>query len=147
LCRIVSRRSPCAAFGQSRLLSGCSVLVARRFNDIGRGAIVPGAAEAPIELGRDDLSHVLRSEPDDEIDDALLAAALVVAMACPRLLILNDATDLLRHEAHDRVDDALFIERLVAVVAVLIVAAIMAAIAVVAAAATVLVPPIAMSVA
>jgi len=78
-----------------------------------------GRAQAPVELRGDDLLHVLRNQTDDQVDEALLVAAIVVRPRS-RLLVLEHAADLFGDAVNDRVDDALLVEVFVAPVAIAI---------------------------
>jgi hypothetical protein len=68
---------------------------------------------------------MLGDQPDNEIDNALLVPAIVVARGS-LLLILYDATDLLGDEPHDGVDDSLLLEIVIAAITVAIVTAMIA---------------------
>src|SRR5262249_50202263 len=52
-----------------------------------------GRAQAPVELRGDDLLHMLGNQTDDQVDEALLVAAIVVRPRS-RLLVLEHAADL-----------------------------------------------------
>ncbi len=105
----------------------------RRFRFLALGApraAVGRLAEAAVELIGDDLLHVLGDQADDQIDDALLAAALVApARLC--LAVVEQADDLLGHQANDGVDDALLFE-IAAVAPPLLVAMVLVAVVLVA---------------
>ncbi len=83
---------------------------------------------------------MLGDQPDDEIDDALLAPAFLAVLGFA-LLILDDAGDVLGHESHDGIDDALLVEiamvtiAIPIAIAVVVVAMVIAVIAVALAAA------------
>jgi hypothetical protein len=100
-------------------------------------------AEPAIELFADDLPHVLGYQRDDQVDDALLAAA-VVTIPGMRLLVLHHAADLFGDEMDDGIDDALLVEvaALAAPVAVVVIVAAVAPVVAVAAAAPLPVTPI-----
>jgi hypothetical protein len=61
---------------------------------------------------------VFGNQPDDQIDDALLTAA--VLGSGPRLMRFDETPDILGYQSHDRIDDPLLIELVAALMVVAI---------------------------
>ena len=95
-------------------------------------------SNAAIELGDDDLAHVLGDQTDDQVDDPLLVAAVSPVRTC--LAILQVPVEVLDDEVDDGVDDA-FLVVIAAAVAALVAVAVTAPPAVVTATALVA-PPV-----
>jgi hypothetical protein len=79
-----------------------------------------GGSNAAIELGDDDLSHVLGDQTDDQVDDAFLVAAVSPLRPC--LPILQVPVEVLDDEVDDGVDDSFLVVIAAAVAAFIAVA-------------------------